>query len=80
MHKALLGFTPAFGKKGLRYFMTNSYDPVKENSKRAMICLRCRAELIPMPEPEAGDWIIRCLECGVKNLVTMGLRIVAWRF
>jgi len=47
---------------------------------RVMTCLRCRAELVPMPEPEAGDWIIRCLECGVKNLVTMGLRIVAWRF
>jgi DNA-directed RNA polymerase subunit RPC12/RpoP len=60
--------------------MANSYDSVEKSSNRVMICLHCRAELIPMPEPEAGDWIIRCLECGVKNLVTIGLHIVAWRF
>ena len=60
--------------------MANFYDFGKERSKRVMTHLHCRAELIPMPEPEAGEWIIRCLECGVKNLVTMGLHIVAWRF
>jgi DNA-directed RNA polymerase subunit RPC12/RpoP len=60
--------------------MKDSADFRLERSIVAMKCLRCRAELIPMPEPEDGDWIIRCLECGVKNLVTLGLRTVAWKF
>jgi DNA-directed RNA polymerase subunit RPC12/RpoP len=45
-----------------------------------MRCKHCGAELIAVPEPDAGEWVICCLECGAKNLVEPGLQIVAWRF
>jgi hypothetical protein len=31
------------------------------------------------PERAEGDWIIRCLFCGVKNVVAARLEIVGWR-
>jgi DNA-directed RNA polymerase subunit RPC12/RpoP len=44
-----------------------------------MNCIHCGADLSARPEPEAGDWLIRCFACGAKNLVTAVLQIVGWR-
>jgi len=42
-------------------------------------CQRCGIELKQLPEYEKGDWFVRCLECGVKNLIAPGARIIGWR-
>jgi hypothetical protein len=44
-----------------------------------MTCKHCGAELIVGPERDAGDWVIQCLVCGVKNLVEPILQIIGWR-
>lgn len=44
-----------------------------------MRCKRCDAQLVAAPELDDGDWIIYCTECRAKNLVEIGLQIVAWR-
>lgn len=36
-------------------------------------------ELMNSPEYGEGDWFIRCLDCGVKNLVEIGLQIIGYR-
>jgi hypothetical protein len=30
------------------------------------------------PEQEAGDWLIRCLACGARNIVPV-FKLVGWR-
>lgn len=32
-------------------------------------CAHCQADLSECPELEFEDWIVRCLECGAKNLI-----------
>jgi hypothetical protein len=36
-------------------------------------------ELITAPEYAEGEWVIPCLNCGVRNIVVVGLDVVAWR-
>ena len=50
-------------------------------------CKNCQRPLTAPPEPEAGEWILRCFECGVKNIIavvarrrrTPVLSIAGWR-
>jgi len=50
-------------------------------------CAHCQANLSECPELEFEDWIVRCLECGVKNLIDVvivnqsvdDLEVVGWR-
>ena len=44
-----------------------------------MDCTRCCAVLLNAPEYEQGEWFIRCLECGVKNLLASGIEIIGWK-
>ena len=41
-------------------------------------CKNCGAKLTEAPEPERHEWFIRCLECGVRNVITPFLQIVGW--
>jgi DNA-directed RNA polymerase subunit RPC12/RpoP len=43
-------------------------------------CTHCGRALTASPEPEAGDWIIRCLSCGARNIVIPILKLVGWRW
>jgi hypothetical protein len=43
-------------------------------------------ELSECPEKEFGDWIVRCFECGAKNLIDVivnrpvaDVEVVGWR-
>jgi DNA-directed RNA polymerase subunit RPC12/RpoP len=51
-------------------------------------CLNCRVTSFVQLEYDTGDWIVRCRDCGAKNLVATVLlndvpvptvRIVAWK-
>jgi len=50
-------------------------------------CAHCRGKLSECPEKEFGDWIVRCLECGAKNLIDVvfvhqlaaDIEVVGWR-
>jgi hypothetical protein len=37
----------------------------------------CAADLSNSTEHAKGEWFVRCLECGVKNVVVPGLVVVA---
>jgi hypothetical protein len=43
-----------------------------------MTCKHCDQPLMASPELEFGEWFIRCLNCGAKNIVTDGLQVVGW--
>ena len=32
-------------------------------------CKNCQRSLTSPAEPEVGQWIVRCFECGVKNII-----------
>jgi hypothetical protein len=49
-------------------------------------CAHCQVELSECPEKEFGDWIVRCFECGAKNLIDVivnrpvaDVEVVGWR-
>ena len=42
-------------------------------------CTHCGQALTTSPEPDAGDWIIRCLSCGARNIIVPILKLVGWR-
>ena len=51
-------------------------------------CAHCQADLSECPEKEFEDWIVRCLECGAKNVIdaergnqqmSLTIEIVGWR-
>ena len=51
-------------------------------------CARCQAILSECPDREFEDWIVRCLACGVKNVLDCGtisepfewrVTVVGWR-
>ena len=42
-------------------------------------CAHCGRPLTSSPEQDAGDWIIRCLVCGARNIVVPILKFVGWR-
>jgi DNA-directed RNA polymerase subunit RPC12/RpoP len=44
-----------------------------------LTCENCKRSLAVPPERAEGDWIIRCLFCGVKNIVEARPEIVGWR-
>ena len=44
-----------------------------------MKCKHCGEALMDSPEYSEGEWFIRCLDCGVKNLVAIGIEIIGWR-
>jgi len=44
--------------------------------------LNCRhgmSQLVADPEWDEGDWFIRCLVCGARNLLAISIQIVGWR-
>lgn len=50
-------------------------------------CAHCQADLSECPEPEFEDWIVRCFECGAKNLIDVvivtqpvaNVEVIGWR-
>jgi DNA-directed RNA polymerase subunit RPC12/RpoP len=50
-------------------------------------CAHCQAALSECPEFEFEDWIVRCLECGSKNVIDVvivnqpvaDIEVVGWR-
>lgn len=50
-------------------------------------CAYCQAVLSECPEKEIEDWIVRCLECGAKNVIEIAIfnspvadvEVVGWR-
>lgn len=42
-------------------------------------CRHCDTELDSSPERSEGDWFIRCLSCGAKNIVIPVLQVIGWR-
>jgi len=68
------------GGEGLHCFNANLYNFRDLTLQTVMRCKHRGAELIAVPEPDAGEWVICCLQCGAKNLFEVGLQSVAWRF
>lgn len=72
-----LGWLQVRGKEcNVRSNLNNSR---REHQTDVMICKHCGAELIVVPESDEGDWVINCFDCGAKNLIEAGLKIVGWR-
>jgi hypothetical protein len=44
-----------------------------------LYCRHCLSQLVASPEWESGDWFIRCLACGARNLLAITVEIVGWR-
>lgn len=53
-----------------------------------LYCAHCQAALTECPEMEYEDWIVRCFECGAKNMIDsrivnagskIALAVVGWR-
>jgi DNA-directed RNA polymerase subunit RPC12/RpoP len=42
-------------------------------------CAHCGRQLTSSPEPDAGDWIIRCLAFGARNIIVPVLKLVGRR-
>jgi hypothetical protein len=42
-------------------------------------CRRCQSPLVVSPEWECGDWFMRCLVCGARNLLAISIEIVGWK-
>ena len=50
-------------------------------------CKNCQRLLTAPAEPEVGQWIVRCFECGAKNIIAVTpkrqqmpvLAIAGWR-
>jgi DNA-directed RNA polymerase subunit RPC12/RpoP len=42
-------------------------------------CKNCGASLPTTPEKIDGQWILRCLECGVKNIIVAKYEVIGWR-
>lgn len=50
-------------------------------------CAHCQADLSECPEFEFEDWIVRCLDCGAKNVIEIAVfnspladvEVVGWR-
>lgn len=50
------------------------------NSSFRHTCLHCGQELTQDPEKERGDWFLRCLGCGARNILAPILGLVGWAF
>ncbi len=44
-----------------------------------LCCRYCLSQLVANPEWESGDWFIRCLVCGARNVLAISIEIVGWR-
>ena len=44
-----------------------------------LYCRHCLSKLVANPEWESGDWFIRCLTCGARNLLAITVEIMGWR-
>jgi hypothetical protein len=44
-----------------------------------LYCRHCLSQLVTHAEWESGDWFIRCLVCGARNLLAINIEIVGWR-
>jgi len=42
-------------------------------------CKNCLTQLMANPEWDDGDWLIRCLVCGARNVLAITIEIVGWR-
>jgi hypothetical protein len=52
---------------------------LREEEPTFSFCRRCQSPLVASPEWEPGDWFIRCLACGARNVLAITLEIVGWR-
>ena len=55
--------------------LTQSLNPTPMN----YTCTHCGRALTMSPEPDGGDWIIRCLACGARNVIVPIFKLVGWR-
>ena len=44
-----------------------------------MNCKKCHDVLLNSPEFLHGELVIRCLACRALNIVTVGLKVIAWQ-
>ena len=42
-------------------------------------CQCCDSVLQVAPEYECGEWFLRCVSCGARNLFVLTLSFVGWR-
>jgi DNA-directed RNA polymerase subunit RPC12/RpoP len=42
-------------------------------------CIHCGRPLTTSPKQDAGDWIIRYLACGARNIIIPVMKLVGWR-
>jgi hypothetical protein len=52
---------------------------LESESKQKLICCNCGSVIIAPLESEAGDFFLRCLGCGVKNLLGFTVAIIGCR-
>ena len=43
------------------------------------LCRHCESPLSTDPECEDGEWFLRCLVCGAKNVIVVRLQIIGWK-
>jgi hypothetical protein len=44
-----------------------------------LYCRHCLSPLVTSPEWESGDWFMRCLVCGARNVLAITIAIIGWR-
>lgn len=43
-------------------------------------CTHCDRPLSAAPEPDAADWVVRCLDGGALNVIMLPIfKLVGWR-
>jgi hypothetical protein len=50
-----------------------------QEEEPTFFCRHCQSPLVVSPEWESGDWFIRCLVCGARNILAITIEIVGWR-
>ena len=43
------------------------------------LCRHCECPVTTDPECEDGNWFLRCLVCGAKNVIVVRLQIIGWK-
>jgi hypothetical protein len=70
--------TPAAIDTSHTIALLSCHDPLELPTPQ-YFCTRCQARLTLEPEHEDCEWFLRCLACGVKNLLALSFQIVGWR-
>ena len=74
-------------KPVLVYIPTRGGDRSPQTNMKKTTCKNCTRPLTAPAEPEAGQWIVRCFECGAKNIIALvprrrrlpAVAIAGWR-